>query len=229
MAIVPYNLGDAYEAKLFGVLAVNRVLPTGAVRAGAGGGPDLQFVHRTKIYNLEAKVDLKADYGQKCFGWTRTRGWYWSNPGGTTELYDHLGVLRYLNDKNLTPIKHRVDDESITATDKSSDQEMFEDRSFKIDIKSLYSYYQDKSVYYIQIGDGFGFYSLGDDPAGLEVPKFSAALILRFRAKTIHSDPIHNYRFYAVLKVDATRKSVPAKSSFSIEESVDQSFPPISP
>ena len=229
MAKVPHNKGDAYEAKISDLLKATGMLPPNVVRAGGGAGPDIQFVHRTRVYNLEVKKDLKADYGQKYFRWERVRGWFWALPDPTTDLYDHLGVLEYLNKKNLTPIKHRLPDKSISLVEKKQDQHMFEDRSFVTSASLVSSYYQNKKVYYIQIGDGFGFYSLASDPAGLGVPMFDATLCVRFRAKTIKSAPIHKYGFIAVLKVITARRAAPKQSSFNIEATDSQPFPTIEP
>jgi|TARA_B100000315_G_C14527615_1_gene564591 hypothetical protein len=44
---------------------------------------------------------------------------------------------------------------------------------------------------------GCGFYHLGADVFYLGTPIFDGSLNIRFRAKTIHSDPIYNYGFLA--------------------------------
>jgi hypothetical protein len=223
----PYNSGDAYEEKLFDALKAKLVLAPGTRRSGAGEGPDLQFSHRTRVYNLEAKLDLHADYGQKMLRWSLTEGWNWCKEDQSTELYDKLGVLPYLNSKGLIPNKHRKENPALTVADKKQDQAMFEDNSLHVDINSLRTFYKGKNVFYLQIGSGFGFYCLADDPAKLGVPQFNAEFTLRFRAKTINSTPVHNYGFYAVLKVRPNPK--PEKSAFNIEAEYERKFPPFSP
>ena len=223
----PYNRGDAYEKKLFDALQKKGVLAPGTHRAGAGTGPDLKFSHRTRIYNLEAKLDLKADYGQKMLKWSKDQGWSWCKQDKVTALYNALNVLTYLNSKGRIPNKHRKENIDLTILDKKQDQLMFEDTSLHVDINALRTYYESKDVFYIQIGDGFGFYYLSNDQADLSVPQFNADFTLRLRAKTINSKPLYSYGFYAVLKVRLRPR--PLKSSFNIETESGTKFPPISP
>lgn len=224
---MPYNFGDAYEEMLFDAMKTKRVLAPGTLRGGAGGGPDLKFSHRTRVYNLEAKLDLKADYGQKMLRWSPAEGWNWCKEDQSTKLYDKLGVLTYLNSKKRIPNKHRKENSALTMADKKQDQTMFEDNSLHVDINSLRTFYANKEVFYIQIGGGFGFYYLAHDPAKLRVPQFDAEFTLRLRAKTINSTPLHSYGFYAVLKVRS--KPQPVKSAFNIEAEFKKKFPPFSP
>ena len=223
----PYNRGDAYEQKLFEALENKGVLAPGTHRAGAGTGPDLKFSHRTRIYNLEAKLDLKADFGQKMLKWSKDVGWNWCKQDKVTALYDALGVIKYLNSKRGIPNKHRKENIDLTIHDKKQDQLMFEDTTLHVDIKALRTYYKSKDVFYIQIGDGFGFYYLSSDRANLKVPQFDASFTLRLRAKTINSKPVYSYGFYAVLKVRLQPR--PLKSPFNIETESGNQFPPISP
>jgi hypothetical protein len=51
-------------------------------------------------------------------------------------------------------------------------------------------------------------------------------MVLRLRAKTIHSLPIYKYGFYAVLKIKGQR--IP-KSIYDVEEKEGRIFPPIVP
>ncbi len=93
-----------------------------------------------------------------------------------------------------------------------------------IPISALYSYYSEKNCFYIQIG-GYGFYHLEKDILNLGTSQFNCQMKLRLRAKTIHSDRIYNYGFYAVLKP----ASLPEMSIYDIEEEVGQLFPPLHP
>jgi hypothetical protein len=222
----PYNRGDAYEKKLYDALKIKGVLAPGSNRAGAGGGPDLKFSHRTRVYNLEVKLDLKADYGQKMLKWSTASSWSWSKPDKVTDLYDVLGVLSHLNSKKLILNKYNKASSSLTIKDRNDDQKIFEDE-LPMNINALHTYYKSKGVFYIQIGSGFGFYYLADDPAKLVVPQFDAGFCLRLRAKTFHSSPASNYGFCAVLKVKPKPK--PSNSPFNIEINSGYKFPPISP
>ena len=59
-----YNKGDTYEEKIFDIFKNKGLLKPGTLRAGAGGKPDIMFLHNGKEYNLEAKENQGADYGQ---------------------------------------------------------------------------------------------------------------------------------------------------------------------
>ena len=71
-----------------------------------------------------------------------------------------------------------------------------------------------------------GFYHLGSDPADLGTVKFDGYMLIRFRAKQIRSEPVHNYGLTAVLKYYPTINHA-SKSRYNIEEDGEQSFPPI--
>ena len=221
----PYNKGDEYEDKIFKLMAGKGILLHGCKRAGAGVGCDAIFVHQGKSYNLEIKKDLFADYGQKMLNWNKQDGWFWRTRDEINELYNKFGVLGHIRAKGIIPNKHSKPDKSLTVVDKKEDQHNFEDTGLTVDCEALLKFYGEKNVFYIQIGEGYGFYCLSKDPAGLGVPKFDANFTLRLRAKTIHSEPIHMYGFYAVLKV----RGKPKRSKYNIEDSLQQSFPPIKP
>lgn len=222
MSKVPYNKGDEYEQKLFMILFKSKVVFPGITRAGAGGGTDIVLIHKGKRINLEIKKDDKADYGQKMLKWSKERGWYWAVDDEVTRLYTSIGALKHLNDRGIVPIKFNKRNENITPQDKKKDQIAFEDK-IQISSNALMKYYSTKNCFYIQVGNGYGFYHLEKDVENLGVPKFEAVLVLRFRAKTIHSKPPWNYGFYAVLKV----VSIIKKSKFNLEKSSSQEFPPI--
>lgn len=222
---VPYNKGDAYEDKIYNLMKKSGILSIGNKRAGAGTGQDAKFTHKGMDYNLEIKLDLLADYGQKMLSWSKGGGWIWRTNDEINKLYTSLGVLDYVRAKKIIPNKHSKPNIALTLADKKEDQRNFEDTKFVIDCNALLKFYEEKNVFYIQIGDGYGFYSLSKDPANLGVPKFNAEFTLRLRAKTIHSNPVHNYGFYAVLKV----KNKPQRSDYSIENNDKQRFPPITP
>lgn len=221
----PYNLGDEYEEKIVNLMSKKGLLPRGFSRAGAGGGLDAKFVHQKKEYNLEIKKDLLADYGQKMVKWNLSNGWFWCVDDEVTRFYSSLGILDFLNSKNLKPNRYLKEKGEITLVDKREDQKAFEDRSLTVDAKTLHDFYRLKKIHYIQVGGGYGFYCLDEDIAGLKVPQFNAKYTLRLRAKTIHSAPTWHYGFYAVLKV----LEKPKKSGYNLEAEFNQDFPPIDP
>jgi hypothetical protein len=221
----PYNRGDEYENRLEKLMKKLGIMPKSFRRAGAGNGVDAVFIHEDKIYNLELKKDLLADYGQKALTWNEKYKWQWSVKDEVTDLYSGFGILDYINAKNIVPNKYSIPNDELTFDLKKDDQKKFEDNSQKIGGKALLDYYRLKNTFYIQVGTGYGFYSLSKDPANLGAPKFWTSFTLRLRAKTIHSDFPHQYAFYAVLKV----KDKPKKSNMNIESNKTQKIPPIKP
>ena len=220
----PYNKGDEYEAKIFDILLKRGLIPKGSERAGAGGKADTVFIHANVLYNLEVKNALEVDFGQKILRWSKDKKWHWSEDDDVTQLYTAVGVLDKINEKNIVPIKFNKPNAKITPEDKKLDQNAFEART-DIPFEALVKYYNGKGVFYIQIGNGFGFYHLGADVANLGTQPFVASLSLRLRAKTVHSTQASNYGFYAVIKIKAEPK--PPKSKFNLEPLSSKSFPPI--
>ncbi|MFY7804681.1 MAG: hypothetical protein ACOVQ7_14765 [Limnoraphis robusta] len=215
-----YNKGDAYEQVIFNILQQKGFLSPNATRAGAGTGVDIKFLHNSGEHNLEVKLDLNADYGQKMLRWD-DGVWSWSCQDETTELYTSIGVLEYINKKDIIPYRYTIPQNELTREQKSLDQRNVKDY-LPISISALHSYYRNKGCFYMQIG-GYGFYHLSEDILGLKTPQFNSNIRLRLRAKTIRSEPIYNYRFCAVLKLVGK----PKKSPYDIEEKDGRVFPPI--
>jgi hypothetical protein len=207
-----YNKGDNYEQSIFDLLTSKGLIATGSTRGGAGNATDIKFLHNFQEYNLEVKLDLEADYGQKMLKWENGI-WSWCVDDAVTSFYTSVGVLDIVNAKNFIPNRYSIARDEITAQQKNQDQKAFEDK-VEIDINS----------YYIQIG-GYGFYHLKHDILSLGTPQFDCKMKLRLRAKTIHSSPVYKYGFYAVLKID--KKEKPKKSCFDIEQKDGRKFPPI--
>ena len=217
-----YNKGDNYEQNIFDLLTSKGLIAIGSARGGAGSATDIKFLYNFQEYNLEAKLDLEADYGQKMLKWDNGI-WSWCVDDAVTSFYTSVGVLDIVNAKNLIPNRYSIARDEITAQQKNQDQKAFEDK-VDIDINSLYDFYAGKNCYYIQIG-GYGFYHLKQDILSLGTPQFDCKMKLRLRAKTIHSSPVYKYGFYAVLKVD--KKEKPKKSCYDLEQKDGRKFPPI--
>ncbi|OIP70539.1 MAG: hypothetical protein AUK43_08825 [Oscillatoriales cyanobacterium CG2_30_40_61] len=217
-----YNKGDIYEQKIFEILQNRNLLSPNSNRAGAGGGADLKFIHLSQEYNLEVKLDLKADYGQKTLGW-KEGIWFWNVQDETTNFYTSIGVIEYVNRKNIIPYRYTINKADLDKDHRSSDQKIFEDY-VDIEIRALHSYYAEKNCFYIQIG-GYGFYHLQEDILNLGTPQFNCNMKLRLRAKTVHSFPVHQYGFYATLKPVGK----PQKSIYDIEQKENRAFPLIKP
>lgn len=217
-----YNEGDAYEREIYEICEQRGVLLPGFTRAGAGGGIDIKLQHYGRATNLEVKLDLRADYGQRYLKWDERNGWQFCVIDEVSEMYEQLGVLSHI-DPLFIPRRHSIAKEALTQEDKTFDQQSF-DKRIEIPTQQLFHYYNAKDVHYIQIGN-YGFYHLDNDYLGLGTPQFDGDLKLRFRAKTISSDRIYRYRFLTVLKV----VSHPSPSPFDIKEESGKSFPPIIP
>lgn len=220
--VTGYNKGDTYEEKIFEICVKRGIVPKNFKRGGAGNSPDIEFIHRGTTNTLEVKADTKADYGQKTLRW-KDGMWSWCVNDEVTKMYTQLGILKLIQARKIIPRKYTVTNKLLTQEDKSTDQRAFE-KTIKIDTERLFAYYKNKNCHYIQIG-GYGFYYLDEDVLHLNVPQFDGKLIMRFRAKTVHSEPIWYYGFYAVLKVEVP----PKPSQFDIEPLPKKIFPPIKP
>jgi hypothetical protein len=64
-----YNKGDTYESEIFDILKSKNLIAHNSSRGGAGNQPDVKFLHDFGGHNLEVKLDLSADYGQKMLTW----------------------------------------------------------------------------------------------------------------------------------------------------------------
>jgi len=218
---IPYNKGDAYEKKIFDILKERGLTPKNSERAGTGTGTDVVFVHKGKLFNLEVKNGTGADYGQCMLKWKNGK-WVWCKDNDVTRFYTSIGVMNILDKRNIIPIKFNKPNKQITVDDRTNDRRAFE-KKIEISSDALIKFYSEKEVFYMQVGKGYGFFHIEKDVAGLGTPKFKAKFMLRFRAKTIHSEPSWNYGFYAVIRV----KEILEKSNLNLEPSQSQQFPPI--
>ena len=217
-----YNKGDDYEQNIFDVLNSRRLIVLNSARGGAGNAADIRFIHNLQEQNLEVKLNLDADYGQKMLKW-KDGIWSWRVDDAVTSLYTSRGILEIIKNKNIIPNRYSIPKELITTQHKKQDQRTFADK-VEIDTDIFYDYYAIKNCYYIQIG-GYGFYHLKQDILSLGTPQLDCKMNLRLRAKTIHSKTVHSYEFYAVLKVDKRQKI--KKSYYDIESGNGRIFPPI--
>ena len=260
------NKGHTYEKKIVKILQDRNLVPQGVTGAGSGVGTDISFLHENNEYRLEIKNNATdPDYGQKRLvpklvgkKWV----WQWA-PGIESEKivghYTGLGVLDYLNKKNIVPNKFRIHDCKLSKQQKMEDMTNFEDRKFTVSNETFIKYYEDKAEY-IQVGNGFGFYHLKRDTANIGTKQFDGEFILRFRAKshnnhwvkctkcegvyrptaskcsncqTVLVKPRTKVEVYHDYSFFATLKCTKIlsdnKSKYNIEETSDQKFPPIKP
>ena len=211
-----WNLGQIYEKKIQDILVSRGLLPDNLCHNDAG------FKHNGMDFFVEIKNKTAPDFGQKKLTWTKQKGWEWSEKDIITDLYDRLGVMKYI-DKNFVPRRYTVSAGSISMLDKKHDQQQFEKRGIVLsNPRYLYEFYARKNCYYIQI-ENKGLYHLKNDIANLVVPRFMPELTLRLRAKTHQSIPIYSYSFFAVIQAQTNRM---AKSLYDLEEKVG-AFPAI--
>lgn len=217
----PFNAGDAYEKRISDILLTKGMTDPRVERAGADHGPDHYFIHIGNRYGLEIKMNPEADYGQKKLVYMGG-AWEWAVDDEITQFYTRIGVLKKIRDRNIIPRKYSKPDKDLTAADKEYDMKTFECK-LPVRLNAMFRYYEEKGVYYIQIGEGWGFYHLMEDKANIGSPQLKADIVLRLRAKTVRSHPLSNYEFIAVLKVE----SISLRSWYDLLP--DQFFPPISP
>ena len=102
-----YNKGDSYEQTIFDILKAKNLILTGSSRGGAGNKADIEFLYKGIAYNLEVKLNLQADFGQKMLKWENGI-WSWSKNDSITDFYKLAGVLDIIKDKNFIPNRYSV-------------------------------------------------------------------------------------------------------------------------
>jgi len=224
------NKGFLYEELIFNKLNDQGLVPKGFTPAGAdNNAPDCKFMWKGEEYNLEIKLDEKADYGQSGLKYNMgTKKWYLDGKNTIQdktmrEQLKSLGVEDFVNStKGWGSVKQpprkfvrESKREKVTWGDKEFDYANFKDKYIPIDSNTLSNFYNSKKIYYIHIG-GYGTYYMGRDPAKMarfvDMSKFNGSLKLRIRKKGSSSSP--NYRFSTALLIDKK----PTKSAFDISQ-----------
>lgn len=215
---MPLNQGQIYEERIRQILRTRSLLPNNLE------GNDAGFIQKGVAYFVEIKNINAPDFGQKGLVWDKlSKVWSWRESDIVSQLYDTFGVKNYI-DKNFIPKRYSVEPiEKITEQDRQFDQRNFEKSGIPLgNINLLYEFYARKKCFYIQL-ESKGLFSLKQDIANLNVPRFNPQLTLRLRAKTHHSVPVHKYSFFAVIQ--AKTNSLPL-SPFDLEGKVGK-FPMI--
>lgn len=229
-----YNSGDTYEEKLFSICLKKGLISKGSQRAGADGNrPDLEINFNNHCINIEVKNNKNPDYGQKKLDYNiQTNSWGWAKPDKISRFYEELNLLDKINNEFI-PIWYskriKIDGryqnkpgEHYDINDFKSDQRNFENPNIEIPNEALFTYYEQKQTFYIQIEDS-GFYYLRKDAFNLGVPKFDGKLTLRFRVKHAgHTkNPPHSCQFLGALKLSKK----PTFSTHNLEGILGQTFP----
>ena len=228
------NKGFLYEQALFHKLKDASLVPQGFSPAGSDNlAPDLKFIWHGNEYNLEVKLDQKADYGQSGLRYVDDT---WILDGSSAqahvsmrEMLTEIGIPRFVNSVDGwgglgQPRKFLREEQGLktSVSDHDYDYNTFLDKYIKIDSNTVSRYYNNKNIYYIHIG-GMGTYYMGKDPAQMarstDMAKFIPSLKLRIRKKgsSDHSKP---YRFSLALLVD--NKPLASNFDMSVDAHIHQ-------
>tara|TARA_B100000700_G_scaffold311208_1_gene392753 strand:+ start:39 stop:803 length:765 start_codon:yes stop_codon:yes gene_type:complete len=221
------NKGILYEAFLYETLKDKGLIPRGFTPAASdSNAPDIKFMWKGNSYNLEVKLDERADFGQSGLKYRNAK---WELDGNSApahvsmrEMLRRMGIEDFVNSRAGwgglgQPRLFKLKEDNLTPTwaDKQDDYDKFQDKYIPIPNTTVTSYYKGKNINYIHIG-GLGTYYMGGDPAQMipftNIPRFQADLKLRIRKKGSSSNP--NYRFSLALLLAST----PNESEFNISD-----------
>ena len=221
------NKGILYEAFLYETLKDKGLIPRGFTPAASdSNAPDIKFMWKGNSYNLEVKLDQRADFGQSGLKYRNAK---WELDGNSApahvsmrEMLRRMGIEDFVNSRAGwgglgQPRLFKLKEDNLTPTwaDKQDDYDKFQDKYIPIPNTTVTSYYKGKNINYIHIG-GLGTYYMGGDPAQMipftNIPRFQADLKLRIRKKGSSSNP--NYRFSLALLLAST----PNESEFNISD-----------
>jgi len=214
---MPDNKGLIYEHKINKELKKAGLQRKSFQPAGSdSNAPDAELTLKDAQHKVEVKLDLKVDFGQGSLMYNlETKKWELGGADTDSakqmrEFLTMIGVPRFVNEhwgRHGAPRKFTVDPKHYTQKDVDWDYAHFKDFFVAVPSDSVAKYYNSKKTYYIQVGDGYGFYWMGRDIARLGVPKFTVNLRLRVRLKRGGSFPIYNYRFSTALQAVSLSKS----------------------
>ena len=180
------NKGFQYENQLNNALKKSGVQKKSFAGAGAdSNAPDAQITYKGKDYKVEVKLDLKVDFGQGSLDYDLKKK-KWILGGAQTEsakqmreFLEAIGVPKIVNKvwgSKGPPRKFTVPTSYYKPVDVKFDYTNFKDAFVDIPKTAVANYYNSKKTYYIQIGDGYGFYYMGSDVAKLDISEFNLAM-----------------------------------------------------
>jgi hypothetical protein len=236
------NKGKMYENNINKLLKKYGLQPKGFKPPGSDSTRhDGEFIFKEDTVKFEIKLSLNKDFGQAPLHFsTAENKWIFSE---TAKAKDLIAILKGKNiengitegwSKSGPPRKFTIPQNLLTLKDKESDKKNYKDLFFDIPMNSISTYYNNKGVYFIQIGDdnpslkpakGYGLYYLGDNPLknkGLIVPKFEVELQLRVRYKHIDSGP-SRYTFMSAIQLKQGINK-PKKSDINLENIDDLNY-----
>ena len=212
------NRGIIYENRVNASLKKYNLLPKFFKGAGSDSNkPDSIIVKLADEYKTEIKLMLKVDFGQGALDYNVKTGlWSIGTRTKTPAAEEMREILMMAKVPDLVnrewgklgaPRKFTVPLDKFTKEDSDYDQKTFKDKNIRVDGDPITKYYNRKDTYYIQIGNGYGFYYMGKDIAGFGCSEFKPTVEVRIRRKRGGSMPYHNYRFSTALNVVALQRS----------------------
>ncbi|MDG2417132.1 MAG: hypothetical protein P8M06_05350 [Pelagibacterales bacterium] len=235
------NKGFDYEDKIIKILQQKKIIDESIKSPKGSDAVDVPILYKNNKVNLELKNNNKgADYGQKELLWNKENSWHWSLgkkkiKDSVVKQYEEMQIIDRYIDKDFIPRKYskillkeqKISSiyEEVTKEDYLYDKKRMEKPNIIIPLETLFKYYENKNIFYIQIEDS-GFYHLSKDVFSLGTSQFNGSIALRLRAKyrksseMIDKEPWH-YGFLAKIQL----KVKPSPSSFDIEEKEGKEFP----
>jgi hypothetical protein len=207
--------GFIYEKNIYDILLKEQLTNSKYRPAQADNmKPDTAFKVGDKFYNLEVKLDMSTDFGQGTLRYDfNKKEWFtYAESSKMKELLDYYKVADFAN-KEWTKMPNKVNKNDIGRTAKTTltpaqikeDTVNFPDKYLRLSGRnSIAEYYNSKDIYYIQIGDFYGFYYMGEDKAKLGVPEFNPReQKIRIRRKGSGGG---NYRFTTAIVISKDLK-----------------------
>lgn len=177
------NLGHKYESDFIDHLKKHGIMPKEAQGAGSTAGTDFVVENKKKkanhsgrvsstdkIFHGETKADTTAAFGQLTISHTPEKGWHIGDKARANRpeyaaAIEKAGILKHMN-KNFDPDKHEI---PTTASGRAKSLSIKHD-----DLKPAEAYLKDHHVHILQVGSGYGTYSVGEqDQTGHGLPRIS--------------------------------------------------------
>lgn len=178
--------GFQYETTIFDMLFENNLTTQKYRPSYSSHGADTAFKIKNKFYNLEVKLDLKADFGQGTLRYDIDNKTWTTYADSETmkEILDFFKIAEFANESwgKFIPYNHykksdidkkRPQQKKLASHEVLSDKQNFKDKYKLLRGNQIAKYYNSKDIYYIQIGRNKGFYYMGEDIAKLGVPEFN--------------------------------------------------------
>ncbi|MCW3985827.1 MAG: hypothetical protein NWE91_05395 [Candidatus Bathyarchaeota archaeon] len=216
------NIGIRYEQHINHLLKNKGLQPKKIVSAGATDSPNGFVDYHSINFPIEIKKDLSADFAQIELNWDIKKRFFYSKRSKNNEFISILKKEKFLDEINTrwSGIPRKFTRNFLTKNDRYRDLDEFPDIKREIKENLIEQFYNLKSppIHYIQIG-GYGFFCMGNDVAGLGMPRLIGKGTLRARVKTRNSRK-NLYGFLVAIKLRSLKPS-----SYDIEEKNGRTFP----